>query len=349
MTSCKQKVSRLALYLSSIGISLVASGSSYKQLLAGLQQQYEALPDDQRKLARLTGRHLIKTLGSIRAALTSLPYTIVLQEQKLIRHLLHPKPNPNIEMRFSPSSADAGLFSLRLALPAEWETAIPSAPGPLANGPTRFGRGSMIAPRSMFTRALSNRDIGISGMSVGVLLRQVSQKKSAFTLSHLVNFQLLQLKQENIYDCVPTGSLDVCESSRAWKATQITPIRRKSDSICGCTGNTVQPHLCASWLETPSRCVCYCITNHQPPRIDRSRRASAISIADHARSAVTLNMSVDRLYNEVIASNTALRNSSPSIAAQNNRSKPSILTHGTCSCSALQTYRNLKGLRNGRS
>jgi len=83
MTPCKQKVSRLTLYLSSIGISLVASGSSYKQLLAGLQQQYNALPIDQRKLARLTGRHLIKTLGSIRAALTSLPYTIVLQEQKV--------------------------------------------------------------------------------------------------------------------------------------------------------------------------------------------------------------------------------------------------------------------------
>ena len=83
MTPCKQKVSRLALYLSSIGISLVASGSSYKQLLAGLQQQYDELPIDQRKLARLTGRHLIKTLGSIRAALTSLPYTIVLQEQKV--------------------------------------------------------------------------------------------------------------------------------------------------------------------------------------------------------------------------------------------------------------------------
>jgi len=98
MTPCKQKVSRLALYLSSIGISLVASGSSYKQLLAGLQQQYEALPDDQRKLARLTGRHLIKTLGSIRAALTSLPYTIVLQEQKLIRHLLHPKPKHRDEI-----------------------------------------------------------------------------------------------------------------------------------------------------------------------------------------------------------------------------------------------------------
>ena len=83
MTSCKQKVSRLALYLSSIGISLVASGSSYKQLLAGLQQQYDELPIDQRKLARLTGRRLIKTLGSIRTALTSLPLTIVLQDQKV--------------------------------------------------------------------------------------------------------------------------------------------------------------------------------------------------------------------------------------------------------------------------
>jgi len=83
MTPCKQKVSRLALYLSSVGITLIASGSSYKQLLAGLQQQYNALPIDRRKLARLTGRHLIRTLGSIRAALTSLPLTIVLQEQKV--------------------------------------------------------------------------------------------------------------------------------------------------------------------------------------------------------------------------------------------------------------------------
>lgn len=82
MTPCKRKVSRLALYLSSVGIPLVASGSSYKQLLAGIQRQYDVLPDRQRKLARQTGRRLIKTLGSIRAALTSLPCKIVLQEQK---------------------------------------------------------------------------------------------------------------------------------------------------------------------------------------------------------------------------------------------------------------------------
>jgi hypothetical protein len=83
MTPCKRKVSRLALYLSSLGISLVASGSSYKQLLAGLQHQYDTLPNEQRKRARLTGRSLIRTLGSIQAALTSLPYKIVLQEKKV--------------------------------------------------------------------------------------------------------------------------------------------------------------------------------------------------------------------------------------------------------------------------
>jgi len=180
----------------------------------------------------------------------------------------------------------------------------------------------------MFTRALSNRDIGISGMSVGVLLRQVSQKKSAFTLSHLVNFQLLQLKQENIYDCVPTGSLDVCESSRAWKATQITPIRRKSDSICGCTGNTVQPHLCASWLETPSRCVCYCITNYRSARANRCCSPRAISIADHARSVATLNKSVGRLNNEVIASNATSHSSNCFVAASTSKDKPNIYSRG---------------------
>jgi len=83
MTPCKRKVSRIALYLSSIGTLLVASGSSYRQLLAGLQHQYNGLSIEQRKLARLTGRRLIKTMGSVNAALTSLPIKIALQEQNV--------------------------------------------------------------------------------------------------------------------------------------------------------------------------------------------------------------------------------------------------------------------------
>jgi hypothetical protein len=81
MTKGKRKARRLALYLSSIEISLVSSANSYKQWAADLQTQYNALEAGQRKLARQTGRRLIKEAGSIAKAVASLPNPVVLQTQ----------------------------------------------------------------------------------------------------------------------------------------------------------------------------------------------------------------------------------------------------------------------------
>jgi hypothetical protein len=77
LTKGKRKAQRLALYLNSIGIPLVPFASSYTQWAAALQTQYNALDPERRKLARRTGRHLIKQAGSIANAVAVLPSPIV--------------------------------------------------------------------------------------------------------------------------------------------------------------------------------------------------------------------------------------------------------------------------------
>jgi hypothetical protein len=94
MTKGKRKARRLALYLSSIEISLVPSANSYKQWAADLQAQYNALEAGQRTLARQTGRRLIKGAGSIAKAVASLPNPVVLQTQAD-----SPKVNPRTRSR----------------------------------------------------------------------------------------------------------------------------------------------------------------------------------------------------------------------------------------------------------
>ncbi len=81
MTKGKRRASRLALYLSSIGIRPVLSARSYKQLATDLQAQYEALEVGQRKLARKTGRRLIKEARSIAIAVATLTNPVVQETQ----------------------------------------------------------------------------------------------------------------------------------------------------------------------------------------------------------------------------------------------------------------------------
>jgi hypothetical protein len=81
MTKDKRRARRLALYLSSIGIPTVPPANSYKQSAAALQAQYNALEIGQRKLARHTGRRILKESGSIAVAVASLTNPVALQPQ----------------------------------------------------------------------------------------------------------------------------------------------------------------------------------------------------------------------------------------------------------------------------
>jgi hypothetical protein len=79
MKKGQRRARRMALYLSSIGIPPVPSADSYKQWAAVLQAQYNALEVGQRKLARQTGRRLLKESGSIAIAVGSLTNPVALQ------------------------------------------------------------------------------------------------------------------------------------------------------------------------------------------------------------------------------------------------------------------------------
>jgi hypothetical protein len=68
MKKGKRRVRRLALYLRSIGIQ--PDG-------AGTQSQYDQLEQDQRKLARRTGRQLLSQFGSIAKAIVALTNHVV--------------------------------------------------------------------------------------------------------------------------------------------------------------------------------------------------------------------------------------------------------------------------------
>jgi hypothetical protein len=81
MTKGKRRARRLALYLSSIGIQPVLSASSYKQWAADLQTQYNTLEVGLRKLARRSGRCLVRESGSVELATASLPTPIFIQTQ----------------------------------------------------------------------------------------------------------------------------------------------------------------------------------------------------------------------------------------------------------------------------
>lgn len=63
MKSGKPRVRRLALYLRSIGIQPNATGTQF---------QYDQLEEEQRKVARRTGRQLLRAFGSIAKAIMAL-------------------------------------------------------------------------------------------------------------------------------------------------------------------------------------------------------------------------------------------------------------------------------------
>jgi hypothetical protein len=88
MTKEKKLARRLALYLNSIGVPTQALVSSYAQWAAILKTQYDALEIDQRKLARKTGRTLIRRAGSIELATAFLPVPVF--------EGLHSRPKPSI-------------------------------------------------------------------------------------------------------------------------------------------------------------------------------------------------------------------------------------------------------------
>jgi hypothetical protein len=75
MNNIKRRSRRLALYLLCIGV---------RPLPAGLQIQYNALEPTQRKLARETGRWLIKEEGSIAKAIATLTNPVVVQETRIV-------------------------------------------------------------------------------------------------------------------------------------------------------------------------------------------------------------------------------------------------------------------------
>jgi hypothetical protein len=75
MNSSKRRSRRLALYLLCIGV---------RPWAAGLQTQYNALEPGQRKLARKTGRRLIKEKGSIAKAIATLANPVVIQETRIV-------------------------------------------------------------------------------------------------------------------------------------------------------------------------------------------------------------------------------------------------------------------------
>jgi hypothetical protein len=73
MNRSKRRSRRLALYLRSIGIQPSA---------AGFHAQYNALEPEQRKLARKTGRRLIKEAGSIAKTVATLPNPVVQETRR---------------------------------------------------------------------------------------------------------------------------------------------------------------------------------------------------------------------------------------------------------------------------
>jgi hypothetical protein len=73
MNRSKRRSRRLALYLRSIGIQPSA---------AGLHAQYNALEPEQRKLARKTGRRLIKEAGSIAKTVATLTNPVVQETRR---------------------------------------------------------------------------------------------------------------------------------------------------------------------------------------------------------------------------------------------------------------------------
>ena len=73
MTPGKQRAQRLALYLCSIHILPVAPHISFRQWAVDLQTQYGHLEPEQRRLARIEGRRLLRENGSLDEAAAALP------------------------------------------------------------------------------------------------------------------------------------------------------------------------------------------------------------------------------------------------------------------------------------
>jgi hypothetical protein len=77
MTPGKLRALRLALYLCSIQILPVEPHFSYKKWFLDLQTQYNHLEPEQRRLARIEGRRLVKKYGSVKLATASIPIPLL--------------------------------------------------------------------------------------------------------------------------------------------------------------------------------------------------------------------------------------------------------------------------------
>jgi hypothetical protein len=73
MTPGKLRALRLALYLCSTHILPVEPHFSYKKWFLDLQIQYDHLEREQRRLARVEGRRLVREYGSVKLAAASIP------------------------------------------------------------------------------------------------------------------------------------------------------------------------------------------------------------------------------------------------------------------------------------
>jgi hypothetical protein len=90
MTPGKLRALRLALYLCSIHILPVEPHFSYKKWFLDLQIQYDHLEPEQRRLARVEGRRLVREYGSVKLAAASIPIPL-LQKPSFAQTI---SPNP---------------------------------------------------------------------------------------------------------------------------------------------------------------------------------------------------------------------------------------------------------------
>lgn len=88
MTPGKLRALRLALYLCSIQILPVEPHFSYKKWFLDLRTQYNQLEPEQRRLARVEGRRLVREYGSVKLAAASIPIPL-LQKPAFVQAISH--------------------------------------------------------------------------------------------------------------------------------------------------------------------------------------------------------------------------------------------------------------------
>jgi hypothetical protein len=202
MKKGQRRALRLALYLSSIGISTVTSAASYKQWAAGLQAQYNALEIGQRRLARQAGRQLIRESGSLKIAAASLKNPIIRVTGARISPPAIPRPR---EEQFAYISR-------------RWSALTPPCP--------RCRMRNGFPKRSWPTREWADEVWQRQHDRDSLRVFECPGQPGFWHLGHIRQLascpdrripepQPIHLRQEEINDLVPKNTLDVCEDTRA--------------------------------------------------------------------------------------------------------------------------------------